>query len=61
MITRFVPLLMIVISLIFWAATVRAYRKADGNWTITGKTYRRIATIFTIVGIALYLLQAFSN
>ena len=57
--TRFVAVVMFVVSLIFWVATVKDYKRAGGRWTIAGKTYRRIATIFTVVGIGLYLLHAF--
>ncbi len=49
----------VAIAIIFLAATLRDYLKAEGKLTIARKIWIRMAFIFAVVGIGLYLVHTF--
>ncbi len=49
----------VAIAVIFLAAALRDYLKAEGKLTIARKIWIRMAFIFVGVGIGLYLVQIF--
>ena len=49
----------VAIAVIFLAAALRDYLKAEGKLTIARKISIRMAFIFAVVGIGLYLVHTF--
>jgi len=54
-----VEYIFIAIGIIFLIVAIRDYIKSDKKWSIAAKIRMRMAIIFTVVGIGLYILHHF--
>jgi hypothetical protein len=57
--TPVVPLVLVAVAVIFIVLVVRDYLQSEGKLSPARKTWLRIALVFAIVGIGLFVVNAY--